>query len=292
MLQISCARCGRIFSADVEHIGKSLRCSGCGDAVPIVGSERQQGTAPTVRANGIPPAMPIRRQRTKPPAYRLGRFLRRKAVGSALGFCVLLALGLTSYLATRRNEPPLTSISILPPTEPPPLPPVDPPPGPNQPPEATPPPNPFGPHTKRLPKIHPITHNEGPVLPCAPSGTNTVPEGASGGHGKLKAENGSDLDVYLVVIDTATGNPVRTVSVCAHESVELTRLTEGTYRILFVSAAGYFDFNKNLSFEEIRVDNGIEYDKHTITLNPVLNGNVNVRRISRAEFVAATRMGI
>jgi hypothetical protein len=124
-------------------------------------------------------------------------------------------------------------------------------------------------------------------LPCTFSGANKMPERAVGGRGVLKAINGSELNVDLVVIDAATGKPVRSVLVCAHRTVELSRLTIGTYRILFDDGDDCFDFNKVLSFEEIELDNGIQYDKHTITLNPVPDGNVEGRRISRAEFLAS-----
>jgi hypothetical protein len=45
--------------------------------------------------------------------------------------------------------------------------------------------------------------------------------------------------------------------------------------------ASYFEFGKLLSFKE---EGG--YEQHTITLNPVANGNVRRRSISEAEFHA------
>lgn len=84
-----------------------------------------------------------------------------------------------------------------------------------------------------------------------------MPERAVGGRGVLKAINGSELNVDLVVIDAATRKPVRRVLVCAHRTVELSRLTVGTYRILFDDGDNCFDFNKVLSFEEMNSTTGL-----------------------------------
>jgi hypothetical protein len=267
MLQISCARCGRIFSADVEHIGKSLRCSGCGDAVPIVGSERQQGTAPTVRANGIPPAIPIRRQRTKPPAYRLGRFLRRKMLLVSLACTLAFALSLTGYLVWHGNQSQNAGIghpAMEPPPNPPPV--EDPPSSPNSEPPTV---------TSKPPQISP------------PTGTNLIPEAAQSGKGELVAVDGSNFDAVLVVVRTNTHRPVREVAIRSQETATLRHLSQGRYSIYFCNS-GCFEFGKDVWYSETQTEDGTQYSQYTITLTPVPNGNVNSKPISKEEFEMAT----
>lgn len=36
MIDLRCPRCGRIYHSDVEHVGKSLKCTNCGDTIPII----------------------------------------------------------------------------------------------------------------------------------------------------------------------------------------------------------------------------------------------------------------
>jgi DNA-directed RNA polymerase subunit RPC12/RpoP len=91
MLKISCAKCGRIFSADVEHIGKSLRCSGCGDAVPIEGVVRQAGVSPTVRAASMPSVrFGANRPSLRFPSLKIGRSMQKASfIALATVVCVV-----------------------------------------------------------------------------------------------------------------------------------------------------------------------------------------------------------
>jgi hypothetical protein len=267
MLKISCAVCGRIFSADVEHIGKRLRCSGCGNEVPIQGSERQQGTAPTIRTSEIPRAVPIKRQRTKPPAYRLGQFLRRKMLLVSLACTLAFALSLTGYLVWHGNQSQKAGIGQLP-TEPPPnSPPVEDPPSP--------------------PSSEPPTVASTPPGISPPTGTNLIPEAAHSGKGELVAVNGSNFDAVLVVVRTNTHRPVREVAIRAQGTATLRHLSQGRYSIYFCNS-GCFEFGNDVWYSETQTEDGTQYSQYTITLTPVPNGNVNSKPISKEEFEMAT----
>jgi hypothetical protein len=121
-----------------------------------------------------------------------------------------------------------------------------------------------------------------------PTGTNLIPEQATSGRGRLTAENGTNSDAQLVLIDNWSGNKVRKVSIRSHAAALLDLLSEGTYRVYFETEDGYFEFGKELKFTETPTEDSIEYVEHTITLNPVIGGNVTARRMSKEEFEEVT----
>jgi hypothetical protein len=74
-------------------------------------------------------------------------------------------------------------------------------------------------------------------------------------------------------------------------------LTPGQYRILFATGfdwdstaerferdASYFDFDRELAYGETKERRQIIYTVYSITLNPVLGGNIRPKSISEQEF--------
>jgi hypothetical protein len=107
------------------------------------------------------------------------------------------------------------------------------------------------------------------------------------------------MPVSIFVVDSNTQERVRKVYIKSQDSFTLGHLSPGNYNVLFATGidwdntgehfnrnASYFEFGKVLSFEE----EGRSYEQHTITLNPVANGNVHARSISEAEFHALIAM--
>jgi hypothetical protein len=122
---------------------------------------------------------------------------------------------------------------------------------------------------------------------------------ATTGRGELEAINGTGFDACVFVLDLNTQKRVRKVYIKSQDSFTLGHLNPGNYNVLFATGvdwdnagehfnrnASYFEFGKVLSFEE----EGRSYEQHTITLNPVANGNVHLRSISEAEFHALIAM--
>jgi hypothetical protein len=113
----------------------------------------------------------------------------------------------------------------------------------------------------------------------------------------LEAVNGSNDDAVVSVKVSGGRRRIRAVYVRKWETVEIKDLGPGDYDILFQTGmdydrstrhfkqdASYFQFGKVLSFEEKRDREGIHYEKHTITLYPVLDGNVESRSLTDAEY--------
>lgn len=126
-----------------------------------------------------------------------------------------------------------------------------------------------------------------------PTGTRIIPDEATSGDGQLKAINNTHLDACVMVVDEASNKRVRELSVQSESSFLLDHLTPGSYRIVFATGwdwddraerfnrdASYFQFGETLDFKQ----DESSYDRVTITLNVVPNGNVRRRRISEEEF--------
>jgi hypothetical protein len=132
-----------------------------------------------------------------------------------------------------------------------------------------------------------------------PTGTRITHDQATAGRGELEAINGTRFDACVIVLDSNTQERVRKVYIKSQDSFVLGHLNPGNYSVLFATGvdwddtgehfnrnASYFEFGKVLSFEE----EGRSYERHTITLNPVADGNVHPRSISEAEFHALIAM--
>jgi hypothetical protein len=156
------------------------------------------------------------------------------------------------------------------------------------------------PISTRVPKPQTaVTHEILPInsLPTGTKCSTSIAVQTNSGRGELEAINGTGFDACVIVLDSNTHERVRMVYVKSQDSFTLGHLNPGNYSVLFATGidwdntgeyfnrnASYFEFGKVLSFEE----EGRSYEQHTITLNPVANGNVHARSISEAEFHALT----
>jgi hypothetical protein len=163
-------------------------------------------------------------------------------------------------------------------------------------------PIPARPISKQVPKADTDGIQETPhSANSLPTGTRIIDDQATTGSGELEAINGIGFDacVYVFVLDSNTQKLVRKVYIKSQDSFTLGHLSPGNYKVLFGTGidwdntgdrfnrnASYFEFGKVLSFKE----EGSSYEQHTITLNPVANGNVHARSISEAEFHALIAM--
>jgi hypothetical protein len=299
MLQISCARCGRIFSADVEHIGKSLRCSGCGNEVPIQGSERQQGTASTVRAARGPVA--VHRKRTSSTASQSRTAVYKKAAGLLFGLIAAAILCLVSYQIGHKTVPaygpPAKRISTGDPTRN----------GSQSQGEGS---STLTELSQQAPDAHDtvadqlrragrsetsnsvtdfdgsgsrksrrskakiieldpseVEEIETPFHPARslPTGTQLSRELSTNGHGLLQAVNSRAKDAYVIVVDAVTRIPLRRVYIRAGDEALVDRLSEGRYEVYFVAGVDWDSQKKCFSRDKefFRFGSQLDYSERT-----------------------------
>jgi len=117
------------------------------------------------------------------------------------------------------------------------------------------------------------------------------------GHGKLTVENGTSEDAKVILYDVSKHQNVREIYVQARKSVEMTGIPEGTYELKYAAGfdwvedqgfrvdPSFNEFEKTFQYTEQQSAEEIRYHDISITLHPVIGGNVRTRKISREEFL-------
>jgi hypothetical protein len=130
-----------------------------------------------------------------------------------------------------------------------------------------------------------------------PNGSRIRPDSAANGYGVLEVQNGTSEDAVLSLYNSAADATVREVYVQAKHSVRMKGIPEGTYHLRYAAGldwdggeeflcdSDYAEFERDFSFTEERNQEGIQYHAITVTLHPVVGGNIRTKRISRQEFL-------
>ena len=325
MLDFSCPVCGKQYHADDEHIGRSIRCKtpGCEEIITIAWQDGRYTTSnQQINTVNQRPSKWIDEIRKN--GVVLCKSKTNRGVAVAVVAVLLMGIGFVGYRysvhrvsSKLKSEEPVTlspdevagsgaaparasvqtssgdqtttfdmstavglddkPINLTVPVEP----------------------IPARPSSKQVPKADTAGIQETPrSANSPPTGTRIIPDQAATGRGELVAINGTGLDACVIVLDSSAQKRVRKVYIKSQDSFTLGHLNPGNYSVLFATGidwdnagehfnrnASYFEFGKVLSFKE---EGG--YEQHTITLNPVANGNVRRRSISEAEFHALTAM--
>lgn len=131
-----------------------------------------------------------------------------------------------------------------------------------------------------------------------PTGTSIGPDFCTGGHGVLTVENGTDVDAVARLYDAATYRTVCWFFVRAGESHRKTAIPEGTYELVYTLGLNWVEsedtfgwrpsytrFGRTLRYYEQEAAGDIQYHDISVTLQPVIGGNVRAQKISRQDFL-------
>jgi hypothetical protein len=135
----------------------------------------------------------------------------------------------------------------------------------------------------------------------ARNGSRMIPDIGTNGRGVLEVQNGTREDAVLALYDFAADEMVREVYVQAMHTVRMKGIPKGTYELAYTTGLDwdndgaifrcgdpdYAQFERNLAFTEERDQEGVQYHSITVTLHPVVGGNVRTKKISRQEFLKA-----
>ncbi len=120
----------------------------------------------------------------------------------------------------------------------------------------------------------------------------------TGGLGELTVDNGTSGDAVVNLVYTPTNRVIRSFYVRAGSSFTERGIRSGSYDVYFSAGTdwnpnlrrfnrdvSYVRFGKELQYtEEPNGNNEIEYEKHEITLQPVIGGNVLSTPVDEATF--------
>lgn len=298
MINVTC-QCGRICHSEERHIGKHLRCPNCGEPVPILDARAmvQAPTAsPRIRSNQ-PRARKARRFR---PLYAVvaaitvvllaGSFLvvrfQGRAKATAAGHA---SLAETGEAATSQQQAmgspssdtgePATKWQIV---DAEPIPPE---------PKST-------PSSARRSQRQPAATIETGVPgnrptfeqePSLPNGARIAPDVGIDGRGELKVNNGTAEDAEIILYNVERDEQTRDVNVKAHNLFQITGIPVGTYELKYALGPACYQFERSFDYIEQRTEEAdrvrINYKEISVTLHPVVGGNVRTKQISRSDFL-------
>ncbi len=325
MLNFSCPRCRQKYHADETHVGKSIRCTECGDIVTVAGQDiSYSSSASPIQTVEGKSAIPDRSGAAADVHTRVQSIFGRRAFlfASATFLCLLLGYvcfqigkahresASDGFVPDKAQTAAQVTASNLPPLQA----------------DARKEPAPVNLNSSDVdttsglvakqarasPKMSPQTgkqqapeYSDAGTVPgpqhqarSLPNGTRIIPDLATSGHGELEAVNGTSYDAYVLVVDTRRNLQVRWVFIHRGQSFTLDHIDPGDYRVVFATGldwdgsirrfnhhAEYFAVGKNLSFEESQDTQKIGYYHHSITLNAVPNGNVGLVHLTEAQFL-------
>lgn len=298
MIDVPCPQCGRIYHSDPAHAGKHLKCTRCGVLIQI-----------TAKQAGGEQLESVATSKPKPSPYRRAPAQRSKAWKNCFLVATFVVLSFGALLLYHYRSAP------LPTTHAEPFPGV----GSDGTPTASASngagqtgigkyqPSDLDP-VLDLPEEQPKSGNkrkQQEALEPRPTTYNSLPTGTrieddigTHGHGELTVENGTSEDAVIRLCMVSTDQTVRWFSVQAGNSARMTGIPEGAYRLMYTLGLDWSDpedsfrwhpsydqFERLLQYSEQQDGDGVRYHEISVTLNPVIGGNVHTLAISREKFL-------
>lgn len=288
MIDVTC-RCGHVSHSEEQHIGKHLRCPKCGEPVPILHAPRAMVQPPT--------AMPCT-QTNQPPARTVRRFRLLYTVAAAIAVMALAGSWLVVHFQSRGNEKSsgIPSVSDAAKAAA------------NQR-EATGSQTsdgedqsvkwevvdaaPISPKPQRTPSsssaLTPQDRTPVEQEPSLPNGARIAPDVGIDGRGELNVNNGTAEDAEIILYNVERDEQTRDQNVKAHNLLRIVGIPVGTYELKYAQGPSCFQFDRSLDYTEQRIEVAdrvrVNYKEISVTLHPVVGGNVRTKQISRSDFL-------
>ena len=133
-----------------------------------------------------------------------------------------------------------------------------------------------------------------PQRPSLPNGARMAPDVGVEGYGVLNVNNGTSGDAEVMLYSVLNDEIVRDINVKSRNFLQITGIPAGTYELKYAEGNSFHQFDQTLDYAEHkeREEGGserIEYGEISVTLHPVVGGNVRTRGISREEFLKGHR---
>lgn len=270
MLTIRC-QCGEVFHAEERHIGRAIKCRGCGQVLSI-GS-----TTPAPVGQGS--------METPRPSMKLDRSAKHRWSIAAFSLVAIVTAGAVLLFSLERDQPRILPppAEVMPRPAPQPLLP------------------PTAPRSEPTP-LFPLEAERAPLEVKPPvarlkTGTNIgAPLGASG-HGTLQINNGTSYDAAVTLLDQETKIARRFVYIGAREMFTLRTIGPCQCQLFFAMGIDWDDskekfrkdptfsvFDDRLHFTESNTESGVQWATFIVTLHPVPEGRAKTTRLSEEEY--------
>jgi len=140
-----------------------------------------------------------------------------------------------------------------------------------------------------------VLQNDSPFEqePSLPNGARIAPDVGSDGRGELNVNNGTSEDAEVILYSIENDEQTRDINVKAHSYFQITGIPVGTYELKYALGLSCYQFDHSLDYTEHRTEEGdrvlVNYKEISVTLHPVVGGNVRTKQISRNEFLKGHR---
>jgi len=125
--------------------------------------------------------------------------------------------------------------------------------------------------------------------PSLPNGARIVPDVGIDGRGELNVNNGTAEDAEIILYNVGRDEQTRDVNVKAHNLFQITGIPVGTYELKYALGATCYQFERSFDYIEQRTEEAdrvrVNYKEISVTLHPVVGGNVRTKQISRSDFL-------
>lgn len=136
--------------------------------------------------------------------------------------------------------------------------------------------------------VRPTTAPNGQSWPTSASYIPGYQRHHTNGRSKVtvdNSQNGSEVFVKLVSIESDKAYPVRTFYIPGHGSFTLNKVTAGSYDIRYRDLeSGHLSRSEAFQLKENRTDDGVQFSNLTMTLYKVVNGNMQTYSLAEEEF--------
>jgi hypothetical protein len=125
--------------------------------------------------------------------------------------------------------------------------------------------------------------------PSLPNGARIAPDIGTDGYGELNVNNGTAEDARIILYSVDREEKTRDQNVTAHNLLQITGIPAGTYELKYSLGPSCYQFDRSLDYTEDRTEGAdrvrINYKEISVTLHPVIGGNVRTKTISRGDFL-------
>ena len=130
-----------------------------------------------------------------------------------------------------------------------------------------------------------------------PNGTNLIPPLNLQGYANLTVNNGTPRDAAVKLVDTVSGETIRFVYVQANHDVTIKNIPSCTcifkfstgtdwdgHTRKFLQNPSFSQFTDPFTFEEIKTEDGVNWQGYKVTLHSVPDGNAQTTPINERDF--------
>lgn len=314
MIDVTCELCCAVYHSEEVHIGKHLRCTRCGCEVPILKVSRAIAQADNRVVTQPIPNSPSKQAKNQPRARVVRRSRTAYFVAAACGFVLLVGSllvihfhgsadaaptgtakfsdidqsaasqmqGRGSQSSAVENEssklkiigeesiPPEPKTTTLPTRG-----------------------------TRRSSAANDVRVPEGfenEQQPSLGNGAKLAPDVGLDGYGVLNVSNGTTQDAEIILYSVERDEQTLDRNVKAYNSLQIKGIPVGVYELKYAVGSSYYEFERSFGYTEERTEDvdrvHVNYKEISVTLHPVVGGNVRTIKIPRDKFLKGHRAAL